>query len=155
MNANSLPTNSALRIATAFGLSDRFADATGRQTNMAWREAVAEFQKMIIGGTDPEDAKSMIAKYLYFDDQQGEDQNDDFIKGDFDKAFDEIVIATKVDGKSLIINELMKVASANGGNISWFDGKTKLEAIKSLHEILEGKVLQPEEERGILLKMVS
>lgn len=155
MNANLLPTQSAIRILHAGGIQDRFCDQNGKKTSVAWRDALAEFQKMIISGTEVDVAKMMLKSYIYYDPQQGDDQNDDFLESEFNETLDKIAEATKIDGRSILINELMKVAGAPGGSMSFFDGKTKMDAIKSLHEIIEGKSLSPEDERGLLIKLTG
>jgi hypothetical protein len=122
-----------------FGLNERFSSNDGERCLSAWIDVTADFQKAILAGVSLEEATMKVESFLHYDHQLPEDQLDDIIEKDLKPALKKIAMLTKIDGRTFVMHELIETASARGGAMSWFDGKTKLEAIATIREMMGDK----------------
>ena len=149
MISSHFPTEAAKRIFKGSKLSEHFDDEE-RSSEFVADDALAHFQRMVISGTDVELAKKVVFSYLKYDPQNSEDQLDE-VKSDLGEVLDLVKEITVPEGKSLIVQEVLRLITAQG----MFDGKVKLEATRLLNEFLDGKGPTNEESRGLLLRLAK
>ncbi len=145
------PTATVVRICERAGLELMFKPRTGGSN---WKDAIREFQKLIIGGVSSADAKELIYEFLPYDQQNAEDQNDKAIE-ELDPLLDRIAGMTKNEASSLIIDELVGMTIAAPQSKYWIDGKTKMEAVKMFKSIVDGEKHDAAETRGLVLRLAG
>jgi len=150
MSASPLPTDSARRLFIKLrAVKKRLKDQDNEFCVFYACEVLASFQRMILSGVSFEDSSEIVVALL--EEKTSEEEKDELMN-----ALKLIAKFTLPEGKSILTQEAIDIATAYGGGSKWFDGKTKLEAIRFLKSMIDGETSIPEDEvRGVLLKLTS
>lgn len=149
MSATSFPTEAARRLfLRTKAVKNHLKDQDGETCPFFAGEVLAVFQQMVVAQVDTDEAIEIICCYL----DDGVKEED---KEDLETALRLIARFTLPEGKSLIAREAVDIATSPPGGSRWYDGRTKLDALRFVQDMIDGNGVTDDEARGLLIKLTG